>query len=94
VLKNTGKTEASEIAQLYIHDVNSSVERPVKELKNFIKVKLKPGEKVNVEMEIDQQDLSFYDEAKATWVAEPGSFKVLIGSSSKDIHIEGTFELN
>jgi beta-glucosidase len=93
VLENSGETEASEIAQLYIHDVKSSVERPVKELKNFIKVKLKPGEKVNVELEINQQDLSYYDEATSSWIAEPGTFHVLIGTSSKDIMLEGSFEL-
>jgi len=93
VLENSGETEASEIAQLYIHDVKSSVERPVKELKDFIKVNLKPGEKVKVELEINQQDLSYYDEAKAAWVAEPGVFDVLVGASSKDILLKGSFEL-
>jgi beta-glucosidase len=93
VLENSGETEASEIAQLYIQDVKSSVERPVKELKNFIKVKLKPGEKVKVELEINQQDLSYYDEVKAAWVAEPGTFNVLVGTSSKDIVLQGSFEL-
>jgi beta-glucosidase len=73
--------------------LKSSVERPVKELKNFIKVKLQPGEKVKVELEIDHQDLSFYDEASSSWVAEPGTFDVLIGSSSKDIKLQGYFEL-
>jgi beta-glucosidase len=93
LLKNSGKMEGSEIVQLYIQDVKSSVERPVKELKNFIKVKLQPGEKVKVELEIDQLDLSYYDEALSSWVAEPGTFDILIGSSSKDIKLQGSFEL-
>jgi beta-glucosidase len=93
VLKNSGKMEASEIPQLYVQDLKSSVERPVKELKDFIKVKLQPGEKVKVELEINQQDLSYYDEATSSWVAEPGTFNVMIGSSSKDIKLQGSFEL-
>lgn len=93
ILENSGEMEASEIAQLYIQDIKSTVERPVKELKNFIKVKLQPGEKVMVELEINQQDLSFYDETSSSWVAEPGTFNVLIGSSSKDIKLSGSFDL-
>jgi beta-glucosidase len=92
-LENTGKTEGSEIAQLYIQDVKSLVERPVKELKNFIKVKLQPGEKVKVELEIGEKDLSYYDEATASWIAEPGTFNVLVGASSKEIKLSDSFDL-
>jgi beta-glucosidase len=93
VLENSGSKAGSEIAQLYIHDQAASVERPVKELKDFIKVPLEAGEKVLVEFEIDQQDLSFYSEESGSWVAEPGKFDVLIGSSSKDILLKATFDL-
>ena len=92
-LENTGKTEGTETAQMYISDVKSSVERPVKELKDFIRVDLKPGEKKMVELEINQADLSFFDEASNSWVAEPGEFKVLVGSASNDIRLEDTFNL-
>ena len=92
VLENSGNKAGSEIAQLYIHDQTASVERPVKELKDFIKVPLEAGEKVLVEFEIDQQDLSFYSEESSSWIAEPGKFDVLIGSSSK-IFTEGHIRL-
>ncbi|HPR33089.1 MAG TPA: glycoside hydrolase family 3 C-terminal domain-containing protein, partial [Prolixibacteraceae bacterium] len=81
VLENTGDVAAAEIAQLYIHDAEASVERPVKELKNFIRVPLQPGEKVRVELDITPQDLSFYDEQSAAWVAEPGLFVVMVGAA-------------
>jgi beta-glucosidase len=93
VLENTGNVEAAEIVQLYISDPEASVDRPVKELKNFIKVNLMPGEEVMVELEIGPEDLSFYDENTAAWVAEPGKFNVLVGAASNDIRLEKTFEL-
>jgi beta-glucosidase len=93
VLKNSGDLAGAEIAQLYIRDEKSSIERPIKELKNFIKVNLKPGEKVKVEMEIDEKDLSFYDEKSSSWIAEPGKFQILVGSSSKDIALTKEFSL-
>lgn len=92
-LQNTGPTEGAEVAQLYIQDVEASVKRPVKELKNFIKVELKPGEKKLVSLEINEVDLAFYDVESASWKAEPGVFKVMIGSSSNKIHQSALFEL-
>ncbi|MGF7138471.1 beta-glucosidase [Roseimarinus sediminis] len=92
-LENTGETEGAEIVQLYIHDHKASVERPEKELKNFIKVHLKPGEKRLVELEIDESQLSFYDEDEHQWKAEAGKFDVLIGSASNNILLEKTFTL-
>jgi len=91
-LENSGDVAGMEVVQLYIKDEKSTVERPVKELKEFIKVQLEAGEKVLVEFEIDGKDLSFYDEKTAAWVAEPGKFEVLIGSSSKDILLREAFE--
>ncbi len=93
VCENTGKVQASEIAQLYVQDIEASVSRPVKELKDFIKVDMKPGEKVMVELEISEEDLSFWDETNSQWKAESGKFNVLIGSSSRDITLKGSFEL-
>jgi len=93
VLENSGDVDGSEIAQLYIEDVESTQPRPVKELKDFIRVNLKAGEKVRVEFTIDKQDLSYYNEAAAGWVVEPGIFNVLIGTSSKNIILKDQFEL-
>ena len=91
---NTGSRAGAETVQLYIRDVKSSVERPVKELKAFRKVFLQPGEMQQVSLTIDQSALSFYDDKAATWTAEPGDFEVLIGPSSGQIASRCSFTLN
>ena len=92
-LKNTGSREGSEVAQLYIKDIKSSLPRPGKELKKFKRVTLKPGETKEVEFTVNKNDLSYYDPVKHGWTAEPGEFQVLIGSSSRDIKLIDSFEL-
>ncbi|MEW6456644.1 MAG: glycoside hydrolase family 3 C-terminal domain-containing protein [Acidobacteriota bacterium] len=92
-LKNSGKIEGAEVVQLYIRDVESSVERPFKELKGFKKVNLKPGETKTISFTLERKAISFYDEIRKDWVAEPGEFEVLIGSSSQDIRLKGKFVL-
>lgn len=90
---NTGSVAGAEVVQLYIHDVEASVDRPVKELKGFDKVFLEPGQTKTVEFEIDRQALSFFDADKHEWVAEPGEFKALVAASSDDIRGEVSFRL-
>ncbi len=85
VVTNTGTVEGKEVVQLYIGDDKSSVLRPVKELKHFKKIGLKPGESRQVEFTITDDDLKFYDETTRTWTLEPGTFTIYIGSSSTDI---------
>ncbi len=85
-ITNTSDYTGAEVVQLYIQDVECSVERPLKELKGFKKIKLKPGEKKTVIFELDKRDLSFYDEKTSCWKAEKGIFNILVGSSSKDTH--------
>lgn len=92
-LKNVGKVAGKETVQLYISDKKASVERPVKELKGFAKVELQPGETATVEFEISKEALCYFDADKHDWVAEPGDFEVLIGSSSAEIHSRKTFTL-
>ncbi|WP_114778544.1 beta-glucosidase [Botryobacter ruber] len=92
-LKNTGKQAAAEVVQLYIADKEASVERPVKELKAFQKVYLKPGESKNVGFWVQPQDLAFWDVKTHNWKAEPGEFEIAIGSSSKDIRLTTGFKL-
>lgn len=84
-VKNTGKRDGAEIVQLYISDLKSSLPRPVKELKGFEKVFLKAGEEKTVTFTINKSALSFFDDKKHDWVAEPGDFQALTGSSSADI---------
>lgn len=90
---NTGAREGKEVVQLYISDLKSSVERPVKELKGFKKVSLKPGETANVTFEITRPALSYFDAGKHEWVAEPGTFEALVGASSADIHSKVRFKV-
>ncbi len=92
-IKNIGKREGKEVIQLYIHDKESSFTRPNKELKGFKKVSLKPGESKIVKFVMNQRDLSYYDPYKAEWVAEPGEFEVMIGSSSRNIQAKKIFKL-
>lgn len=90
---NTGSVDGAEVLQLYIADPEASVDRPAKELKGFEKVFLKAGEKKTVTFEIDAEDLSYFDAEKHEWVAEPGEFQALLGSSSEDIKAMVSFQL-
>lgn len=92
-VKNTGRREGAEVAELYVGDPHASVPRPVKELKGFAKVSLKPGESKRVSIHLDQRAFSFYDVGSKDWNAEPGAFDILIGGSSDKIQLQGTFNL-
>ena len=92
-VKNTGKRAGSEVVQLYIHDVNSSVDRPKKELKGFQKVYLQPGENKDVTITINKEALSFYDESSSSWKAEAGKFEALVGNASDNLKLKKVFEL-
>ena len=83
-VKNVGSVTGKEIVQLYIGDEKCSVLRPLKELKDFCKITLKPGESKEVLFSIDKDELMFFDDELHEWKAEPGKFKAYIGSSSKD----------
>lgn len=80
---NTGDCEGSEVVQMYIRDCFSSVTRPVKELKGFQKVWLKPGETKTLSIPITKKSLAFYD-ISMNYVVEPGDFDIMIGTSSRD----------
>lgn len=90
---NTGAVAGAEVVQFYVADPESSVDRPVKELKGFDKVFLQPGETKTVSVQLTRESLSFFDAAKHAWVAEPGRFDVLVGASSADIRGSVSFEL-
>lgn len=92
-VKNTGTREGAEIVQLYISDKKTSLPRPIKELKGFRKVRLNAGEEKEVTFTISKEALSYYDDQKHMWIAEPGQFEALIGSSSADIRTRTAFEL-
>jgi beta-glucosidase len=85
---NTGSMAGAEVAQVYVADVEASVPRPPKELKGFVKVALEPGERKTVSVPLDARAWSFFDPTLRDWVVEPGRFRVLVGVSARDIHLE------
>ena len=84
---NTGKREGTEVVQLYIRDLVSSVTRPVKELKAFRKVSLQPGETKTVTLDIAPNSLAFFD-VNMKYVVEPGDFEIMVGTSSRDADLK------
>ncbi|MDB5127682.1 glycoside hydrolase family 3 C-terminal domain-containing protein, partial [Mucilaginibacter sp.] len=89
-IKNTGKVEGTEVVQLYLRDVIASVTTPVKSLKGFKRISLKPGESGTVQFKIDNKELMLWNR-QMKQVVEPGEFKVMIGSSSEDIRMSDSF---
>jgi len=92
-IANTGSRAGDEVAELYIHQDHPSLSRPPKELKGFKKVFLRPGQKKTVSIPLDQRAFAFYDPSQSGWVSEAGNFKILVGSSSRDILLKDTFHL-
>jgi len=90
---NTGNRKGAEVAQLYVADRHSKVERPMKELKGFAKINLRPGEKQRVTLKLDKGTLSYFDIQSKQWRVDPGEFEVLVGSSSADIRLRGRLSL-
>jgi beta-glucosidase len=91
-VENTGDRAGQEVVQLYVRDLESRLMRPPKELKAFAKVMLKPGEK-RTATTLAEEDLAYYDPGRGGWLAEPGEFEVLVGSSSRDIRLTARFRL-
>jgi beta-glucosidase len=91
-LKNVGEREGTEVVQLYVDDVISSVVTPIMELKGFEKVWLRPGEKKRIEFVLTPEHLSLLDSHMERKV-EPGTFDVMLGSSCEDIRLRGSFEV-
>jgi beta-glucosidase len=87
-VKNTGTRAGDEVVQLYIRDVLASVARPVLELKGFSRVSLAPGEAKDVTFTLGPESLRMLG-ADMTWIVEPGTFRVSIGASSKDLRLRG-----
>jgi len=92
-VRNTGHREGAEVAEVYVGDSHSSIPRPIKELKGFAKVNLKPGESKRVTVQLERRAFSFYDVKKSNWSAEPGEFTILVGAASDDIRLKTKFAL-
>jgi beta-glucosidase len=91
-VRNTAKVPGDEVVQLYVQDIVASLPRPVKELKGFYRVNLKPGEVKSITFHLRVDQMAYYDE-NLDLTLEPGKFKVMVGSSSEDIRLEGEFEV-
>lgn len=93
-LKNTGSMAGYETAQLYIQEVQPSVDRPQKELKGFTKTLLQPGESKTITIRLSVRDFSFWDVESHDWKANSGYFRILVGASSNDIRLQEDVVLN
>ena len=93
-VKNTGNVTGKETIQLYVSKVNSKVLRPEKELKAFKKIALAPGSSSTVLLNIDVNSLAYFDDAQSKWITEPGEYKIMAASSSKDIRQVATFKVS
>lgn len=93
-ITNTGKRDGMEIVQLYIRDKESSVIRPIKELKGFEKVALKAGETKKVAFHLEKRSFAYYEPSISDWFVEYGEFEILIGASSQDIRLSKSVYVN
>ena len=92
-VSNTGKRAGAEIAELYVGEKNPAVPRPIKELKGFQKVFLRPGESKKISIELDQRSFAFFNTTTKKWDASADTYNILVGSSSQDIRLTGKFKL-
>jgi beta-glucosidase len=92
-IQNTGPRAGDEVVQVYVRDQSSSVVRPIKELKGFRRISLRPREKRTVTFELGKDAFAFYDVDTKGWIVEPGSFEIMVGSSSHDIRTTVLLEL-
>ncbi len=93
-VKNSGKVAGKEVVQLYLAAPSTEIEKPVQELKGFAKTKLlKPGESQQLSFELDERSLASFWSGISAWVADKGDYEVRIGSSSKDIKLKASFNL-
>jgi len=91
-VRNCGPRTGAEVVQLYLQDVEASVDRPPRELKGFHRVVLAPGETALVTFRLGIEALAFYDEKAKAWVSEPGKFEIHVGASSRDLRLVGSFD--
>ena len=92
-VKNVGDRDGAEVAQVYVNDVESTIYRPVKELKGFKKVFLKAGEEKEVSIELDKRAFAYYNVKLGDWHVESGEFKILVGASSRDIKLTASVQV-
>lgn len=92
-IKNSGDIKGKEVVQLYVKDLESTLIRPEKELKKFLKIELEPDEEKEIEFNLTARDFSFYDSKRNMWIAESGDFEIMVGTSSRDIKLSSIVSL-
>ena len=92
-ITNTGQRSGEEVVELYLHDSQPKIDRPVRELKGFAKIALNPGETKSVSLSLTPRDLSYFDVAGKQWKANAGAYEVQVGSSSRDIRVQAPLTL-
>jgi beta-glucosidase len=92
-LTNTGTRAGAEVAQVYVHQAKPGLPRPLRELKGFQKVVLEPGATQTVSIALGRRAFAFYDPGKPGWLAEPDTFEISVGGSSRDLRLQGAFDL-
>jgi beta-glucosidase len=92
-ITNAGKRDGEEVVQLYVHDLNPKIDKPVRELKGFSKVSLKSGETKKVQFTISPRDLAYFDTPGQQWKADAGPYEIEVGASSRDIRLKLPLEL-
>jgi len=90
---NTGQRTGSEVAQVYVTDPVSSIDRPERELKAFRKVRLAPGESQRIGLPLTERAFAFWDQQRHAWTVEPGTFGISVGASSRDLRLSADIEL-
>jgi beta-glucosidase len=92
-IANTGKRQGAEVVQLYIHDLDPKIDKPVRELKGFSKIALNPGEHGTVTFTIKSRDLAYFDVPSHGWKADAGKYEIEVGASSRDIRLKTVLRL-
>jgi beta-glucosidase len=93
-VRNTGEVAGAEVVQVYVRDVEASVNRPVRELKAFRKVWLEPGESTTVTMALDTRSFAYWSVVRSDWVVEAGDFEIAVGTSSRHLAASETINLS
>jgi beta-glucosidase len=93
-LKNTGQRAGAEVAQVYVQPGKARLPRPLRELKGFKKVSLKPGEKQTVTVTLGKDAFAYFDDKQSAWVAEQGGYQIVVGASSRDLRLREEFKLS
>ena len=93
-ITNSGERAGTEVAEVYVASSDSTVPRPVKELKGFVKVSLKPGERQHLTVQLDTRSFAYYDTNQGVWAAPAGQYKVLVGTSSEEIKLSDGITLS